>query len=73
MMYASGTHDVALYSVLRVSLNILTVDRFQTFPKDFIDRNPHIFLNFEWINIHKLKIFIESESLGVHVFPAAVN
>jgi hypothetical protein len=34
---------------------------FQTFPKDFIDRNPQIFLNFEWINVPKLKIFIESK------------
>src|ERR1700678_3361916 len=42
-------------------LNILTVDQFQTFPKDFIDRHPQIFLDFEWINVSKLKIFIESE------------
>lgn len=49
--------DVASYSVL----NMLTVDLFQTFPKDFIDRNPQIFLNFEWINVSKLKKFIESE------------
>ena len=55
MMY--GTRDVALYLVL----NLLTVDQFQTFPKDFIDRNPQIFLDFEWINVSKLKIFIESE------------
>ena len=37
---------------------------FQTFTKDFIDGNRQIFLNFEWINIAKLKIFIE---LGVSV------
>ena len=36
-----------------------SIDYFQTFTKDFIDANPQIFLNFEWINIAKLKIFIE--------------
>jgi hypothetical protein len=42
---------------------------FQTFTKDFIDGNPQIFLNFEWINIAKLKIFI---GLGVSVEMGAV-
>ena len=36
-------------------------DLFQTFPKEFIEGNPLIFLNFEWINIPKLKIFINGE------------
>jgi len=28
---------------------------------DFIDGNPEIFLSFEWINVPKLRTFIESE------------
>ncbi|KIK03679.1 hypothetical protein K443DRAFT_121332 [Laccaria amethystina LaAM-08-1] len=50
-------------------LSILTIDYFRTFTKDFIDVNPQIFLNFEWMNIAKLKIFIE---LGASVEMGAV-
>lgn len=52
--------------------SILTIDLFQTFPKDFIDENPQLFLDFEWINVPKLKIFIESK-FNIQVPPVIEN
>ena len=41
--------------------SVLTIEIFQTFLMNFIDKNPQVFLDFEWINVPKLKIFIESK------------
>jgi len=42
----------------------------KTFPKDFIEGNPQIFLNFDWINVPKLKMFIEGEDFYRREFSA---
>ena len=40
---------------------VIPCDLFQTFPREFIDGNPRIFLKLEWTDVPKLKRFFEGE------------
>ena len=54
--------DVANLALLCACVLTMTCSLlFQTFTREFIDGNPQIFLNFEWINVPKLKTFIEGD------------